>query len=378
MIKLIEHAKLNEQSENVANLQSYLARYGYFKFIDNPDFGLFGDSTHQAILIFQKKQGLEPTGELDEHTIQLMNTPRCGVADFPEFSTDGRCWDKTELTYGFINFTNDLSENDIRWAIQQAFGFWSSVTALRFNEISVSNNPDIKILFTTGNHGDNLPFDGPRGMLAHAYYPPPNGGDLAGDTHFDDSETWSVSLPPGSNTFDLVTVAAHEFGHSLGLGHSSVSNSLMYAYYSGPHRYLHTDDISGIQYVYPPLSRFVAHGGELGQHLSHAFFRVGLQPKYQGLGEAWLCRNRGNNELSIECLGAEKFSFLSHAHDKVWLQNGYRGAGEAWAIHNLGDNKVAIECLGAERGKFLSHAHGRIWLQNGYKGTGEMWSKIDQ
>lgn len=377
MTKVFELAKLNDQNDNVSKLQHYLEHYGYFKNLQSPEHGLFEKSTQEAVLLFQRKQGLEPTGEVDEPTLRLMNTPRCGVSDFPEFAPEGRRWEKNNLTYGFLNFTNDLSQNDVRWAIQQALGFWSSVSPLRFTEISPASNPDIKILFATGNHGDNSPFDGPNGTLAHAFYPPPNGGDLAGDAHFDDSETWSITIPPGINSYDLVTVAAHEFGHSLGLAHSDVSNALMYAYYTGPHRFLHSDDVAGIQYVYAKSSKFIAYGGEHGQHLSHAFGNVTLMPAYQGLGEAWICRVRGNNEISIECHGAERGRYLSHAFGKVWLQNGYQGAGEAWIFHNLGDNKIAIECLGGERGLFLSHAFGKIWLQKGYQGAGEMWANVE-
>jgi hypothetical protein len=160
----------------------------------------------------------------------------------------GNSWDHTNLTYGFSEFTPDLNQTQVRNATQQAFGLWSAVTPLSFSEIPMSSDPDIVIRFVTGDHGDGSPFDGAGGTLAHAFYPPPNGGAIAGDTHLDDAETWSVNIPPSGT--DLYTVIAHEFGHALGLAHSTVNNALMYPYYSGPHRFLDNDDVSGIQALY--------------------------------------------------------------------------------------------------------------------------------
>ncbi|MEP7766321.1 matrixin family metalloprotease, partial [Sanguibacter sp. 26GB23] len=82
--------------------------------------------------------------------------------------------------------------------------------------------------FASGDHGDGSSFDGVGSILAHGFYPPPGGGDLAGDLHFDEAETWTVALPVPAGGIDLVTVAAHEFGHCLGLAHSSDPAALMY------------------------------------------------------------------------------------------------------------------------------------------------------
>lgn len=55
-----------------------------------------------------------------------------------------------------------------------------------------------------------------------------------------------------SSGIDLFIVAAHEFGHSLGLAHSSVQGSLMAPFYQGyvPNYQLHSDDIAAIQQLY--------------------------------------------------------------------------------------------------------------------------------
>ncbi|PKU41798.1 stromelysin-1-like [Limosa lapponica baueri] len=86
----------------------------------------------------------------------------------------------------------------------------------------------------------------PGGSVAHAYAP---GKDFGGDAHFDEDETWTKSTE-GTNLF---YVAAHEFGHSLGLFHSKDPNALMYPVYRkfDPSVFpLNQDDINGIQYLY--------------------------------------------------------------------------------------------------------------------------------
>jgi len=175
------------------------------------------------------------------------------------FVAQGNRWDHQNLTYGFQEFTNDLTAADIRAAFAGAAGLWAAATPLTFTE---AVNPDLNLRFVTGDHGDGSPFDGAGGILAHGFYPPPNGGAIAGDIHFDDDETWTVAIPVPAGGFDFYSVAAHELGHAIGLNHSTDAAALMYPFYSGPHRYLAPDDLRGIESIYG--SRIIAVPGWFG------------------------------------------------------------------------------------------------------------------
>ncbi len=84
------------------------------------------------------------------------------------------------------------------------------------------------------------------GVLGLAFLPPPyNGGSLAGDVVMNSGVAWAIN-----SDFDLMTVAVHEIGHSLGMGHSAISSAVMYAAYTGVKQALTTDDSAGIQSVY--------------------------------------------------------------------------------------------------------------------------------
>ncbi|XP_043924621.1 stromelysin-3 [Protopterus annectens] len=188
--------------------------------------------------------------------IAQWNPRRCGVPDFPvqadgrnrqkRFVLSGGRWHKTHLTYKIVRFPWQQSKAKVKKAIADAMKIWSDVTPLTFKEVSdKSGRADIVIDFSRYWHGDNLPFDGLGGILAHAFFPKTH---REGDVHFDYDEMWTIGSKDGT---DLLQVAAHEFGHVLGLQHSNVPKSLMSPFYT--FRYplsLHEDDKQGIQSLY--------------------------------------------------------------------------------------------------------------------------------
>ncbi|KAM4741977.1 LOW QUALITY PROTEIN: collagenase 3-like [Anableps anableps] len=195
----------------------------------------------------QKFFKLQVTGNLDDNTLKVMKQPRCGVPDVGEYNHFPRQlkWQNNNVTFRILNYTPDLKKADVDRAIRNALNVWADVTPLNFKKL-YEGTADIMISFGSKEHGDYNPFDGPDGLLAHAY---PPGQGIGGDTHFDEDEHWSKD----SSAYNLFIVAAHELGHALGMSHSSDAGALMYPIYSfTPGFPLAEDDIEGIQALYGP------------------------------------------------------------------------------------------------------------------------------
>ncbi|CAN9501534.1 unnamed protein product [Ophioblennius macclurei] len=235
--------------EEVSKAQDYLSRFFSEVGVSAPNMIWRSslDSFEDTLRKMQEFFGLEVTGQLDTNTLEVMNRPRCGFTDVTSYSHfDGRPrWRKRRITYRVMEYTPDLTQSEVDDTLSKALKLYSDITPLSFKQI-YSGMADIMIMFKGKAHGDFAPFDGEQGVLAHAFAP---GEGIGGDTHFDEDEVWTLSAQ-GHNLF---LVAAHEFGHALGLSHSKLQTALMfptYQYVNTDGYKLPDDDVRGVQALY--------------------------------------------------------------------------------------------------------------------------------
>lgn len=166
-------------------------------------------------------------------------------------ATYGEGWDgagqgSAQLGYYLGALASTVSRALAETEVLRGLTEWAKYAAVTFTPASEANIArTISLFFASGLHGDAYPFDGPGGVLAHTFYPsPPNPEPIAGDMHFDGDENWGVGTG-----VDIFSVALHEAGHALGLGHSDRSSSVMYPYYRRVSA-LSQDDINAILTLY--------------------------------------------------------------------------------------------------------------------------------
>jgi hypothetical protein len=237
--------------------------------------GYLGGSltTQDALKLFQKDHRAPSTGNLNYQTCRALNSVRCahpekartiaeeelafnatfllppkmsiyGAVAEPVIHVDvnrpqsleyelvaGR-WNSRALRYCFVGELPRKVPTQAKDAVRQAFQTWENTSVVSFRETFLPDESEIRVLWTPGRKSDPRspdPFYGPGDKVAVGYYPFPFSGELAGDLHFDTSETWSITGQ--DNSLDLQTVSLHEIGHCLGLGHSSNPASVMYSTY---------------------------------------------------------------------------------------------------------------------------------------------------
>ncbi|XP_030294899.1 collagenase 3 [Sparus aurata] len=192
----------------------------------------------------QRFFGLPPSGELTKETLAVMKRPRCGLSDVEQFGKNIR-WKKRTLSYRIAVYSRSIPAPKVHKVFKAAWKVWSSVAQIKFRRRR-RKEADIVISFMNRDHKDGSPFDGKGGVLAHAFMP---GYGIGGDVHFDAEEDWSFNF----TGFNLFPVTVHEFGHALGLPHSSDPGAIMYPAYNFVPNYepqLSYRDVKDIQHLY--------------------------------------------------------------------------------------------------------------------------------
>jgi hypothetical protein len=183
------------------------------------------------------------------------------------YATTGTQWPQpSRITYSFMpdgtsiggvpsNLQQTLNAKftTANWQAQfaRATAAWEKIANVNFSVVSDNGAP----LGVSGNLQSDTRFGDIRiggyamagNILAFAYLPPPaNGGTSAGDIFLNTSVSWQID----ATTYDLMTVAIHEFGHSLGMNHSAISTAAMWPSYTGAKEALTADDTAGIRTIY--------------------------------------------------------------------------------------------------------------------------------
>ncbi len=137
-------------------------------------------------------------------------------------------------------------------AILKGAQAWAAQSKINFTVVSDDGVGDGTGDYQQGSptHGDirvgGFDFNAPN-LLAIAFMPPPaNNYSIAGNFYFNTEKAWNVN----GSAYDVFTVAMHEFGHSLGLGHSLFPSASMFTLYNGTDFGLGFDDVNGIRAIY--------------------------------------------------------------------------------------------------------------------------------
>lgn len=140
-------------------------------------------------------------------------------------------------------------------ALLRAAQTWAQYTNINFTVVSDNGDDFGSGAYQQGGSGfGDIRFaaynDSSTGWLGRARYPQDaNNTSSAGDIVFNSLLSWSLPGTAPYGGYDLFSVAMHEIGHALGLGHGTTSAAVMYATYNGATG-LHTDDIAGIRAIY--------------------------------------------------------------------------------------------------------------------------------
>jgi len=175
-------------------------------------------------------------------------------ADPAAYVLSGPSWSQPQTAYRINPANLDLPTLSAEAAVRSGASAWEQQAAVfRFVYTGLSSQT------TNTNDGINLVMFRNASMgstIATTYWWSSGSRIIDADIVFWDGGFQFFSGSSGcSNGFYIEDIAAHEFGHALGLGHSASASATMFPSVSScntGNRTLDTDDIAGVVALYPP------------------------------------------------------------------------------------------------------------------------------
>lgn len=232
--------------------------------------------------------------------------------------------DLSGLAFDALRFVA-LTLEDFEQALRDAFAAWERVAQISFREVATLQEADVT-LSVTAEDVAGFNFGTPYGVVglaswSYANGPVSNGLGVtqSGQIYFDAAENW---VPSGDafGTVSFLSVATHEIGHILGLGHYDGSGQVMNSYATTD--LLQAGDITGIQTIYGAR--------ETGSNAAE------LRDLALGLAGA-VFNARGGDDVVLGSAGADQISGGRGDDDLSG------GAGDDMLVDTSGTNSLAGE-----------------------------------
>ena len=171
------------------------------------------------------------------------------------YTTSGHAWGVRQVPY-YINPENlYVSESSAVAAITSAAAAWRGIANIDLVYAGYTTGSSL-----TNNHKNEVFFrNDPSGYIAETYWWYDGTGHLvdADIVFHESSRFYSANLGCNGDGFYIENTGAHEFGHALGLGHSSVELASMWPTSAACETVRETpdsDDIAGLGSLYPGSS----------------------------------------------------------------------------------------------------------------------------
>jgi hypothetical protein len=168
----------------------------------------------------------------------------------------GPTWNSGQVPY-YVNARNlDLSSGSLETAVRYGADTWHLQTGAGVHLLFAGQSPQST---ATVDHVNVVMFrDASNGSAIATTYWWSSGSRIvdADIVFWDGAFRFFAGTTGCSGGFYIEDIAAHEFGHMLGLGHATSSDATMYSSTSWCHtgnRSLHPDDIAGVRALYPPV-----------------------------------------------------------------------------------------------------------------------------